>query len=799
MRNNLRYICNLYMLAVLLLSAGIVVSCSSISHLDPDEQLFTGLKPIEYGEHKASGHYYETQAEVEAALATAPNGALFGSSFYRTPFPYGLWIYNAYNEKEGRFAKWFTSSFGKAPVLMSKVNPELRTSVAASVLANHGYFRGKVDYDIIYGKPKITKHDSVPKPRTAKIAYKVDLGPLFTIDSISYSNFSDEAYNILMGTKSILKSGDPFDISALDKERNRISKLFRNHGYYFYQPSFTSYLADTLKVKEKVQLQLHMADSLSDRVTRKWVIGRVNVKLRRQGMEQLTDSIYHRLLRIHFGGKHPPIRPRVVLADVRMRPGDFFSQDKYDESMNRLVAKGIFSSASIELTPRVNADGTDMTVADTVKAATDGMSRVGAGVLDMTVNCTLDKPYDITLQANYLGKTSGRMGPGVSLGFAKRNAFRGGELLSLNLAANYEFQAGATSSSARNNYELSGDLTLSMPRLLLPKFITGKRRRWQTTPSTIISVARETINRSGFFRRHILSGELSYVFQPTPQSNHQFSPLTIEYDRMAHMTEEYEKMIMESPFLLISSNNYFLPKMRYTYRYTSPQSYLNPIFLSVSLTEASNIMALGYALAGRSWNEKEKTAFGSPFSQFLKMEAEWKKSWRVGDYSSFVAHAQVGALMCLGNSSIAPFSEQFYVGGANNIRAFQARSIGPGRFENPDERFAYVTNTGNLKLIANLEYRPRILGSLYGAIFLDAGNVWDVDGGGDRDFVAKHVLNDIAVGTGVGIRYDLDFFVLRIDWGIALHTPYDTGKSGYFNMNKFSKAQCLNFAIGYPF
>lgn len=802
---------------IAILAIAIVTSCSSVSHLEDDEQLYTGLKPITYISDESGGHYFETQAELEAALATAPNGALFGSSYYRT-IPYGLWIYNAFHEKKSAFAKWITSSFGKAPVLMSRVNPELRASVAESVLQSNGYFQGNVDYDIVYGKPKTTKHDSIARPRTAKIAYKVETGPLYRIDTISYSNFNGEAYNMLIGSKSLLKRDTPFNISTLDKERSRIYDLFRNHGYYYYKQSYTSYLADTLNTRGKVRLQLHMADSLDERVMRKWVIGKVDVKLQRVARETLTDSLDRRLLKIHFGGKKPPIRPRVVLTDVKLRPGQLFSQSAYEESMMRMVSKGIFSSTSIDFIPRVLPDGTDMLVSDTVSATSDGIERKGAGVLDMMINCTLDKPYDFTLQANYIGKTSGRMGPGASLGFAKRNAFRGGELLSFNLGANYEFQTGSTASSNNNNYEISGDLTLSMPRLLLPKFIIGKRRRWQTTPTTIISVSRETINRSGFFRRHILSGDLSYVFQKTPQSQHQFSPLIVEYDRMVSVSDEYRELEKESPVMLASSKSYFMPKMRYTYRYTSPINYLNPMVLSVSISEASNLMALGYLIAGKEWNEKDKTSFGSPFAQFVKMEAEWKKTWRVGDFSNFVAHAQLGLLKCFGNSEKAPYSEQFYVGGANNLRAFTARSIGPGCSYNPNEKFRYVTNTGDMKLVLNLEYRPRLFGSLYGAFFLDAGNVWDfkesvidnptkdksesridLGDGTRRSFKPEHFLNDLAVGTGIGLRYDLDFFVLRIDWGIQIHTPYSERTSGYFNAPKFSKAQCINFAIGYPF
>ena len=231
--------------AVVLSALFLLASCST--NLEPGEQLFTGLKPIDYQNHDNSDHFTMTQAELEAALATAPNGALFGSSYYRT-IPYALWIHNACEGKEGGVAKWIGKTFGKAPVLMGNVNPELRVSVAENVLQNHGYFRGNVDYDIIYGKAKTTKTDTVARPRTAKIAYTVDMGPLYKIDTISYHNFPQDAMNLIQSSKPEIKTGDAFDVAALDAERNRIADLFHNNGYYYYNQSYTSYLADTVKV-----------------------------------------------------------------------------------------------------------------------------------------------------------------------------------------------------------------------------------------------------------------------------------------------------------------------------------------------------------------------------------------------------------------------------------------------------------------------------------------------------------------------------------------------------------------------
>jgi len=756
-------------------------SCSSVSHLEEDEQLFTGLKKIDYvtpsntaDAEEISGHITDTKAEVEAALATAPNGALFGSSYYRTPFPYGLWIWNAYSHRSGAFAKWLTSSFGKAPVLMQNVNPALRASVAKTVLQNNGFFHGDVTYDVIEGKPQTTKTDSVLKPRTAKIQYHVNFGSLYPLDSVSYSP-ELKAYS-----ERPLTKGQPFSISSLEEERQRIYKKKRDNGYYYYQPSNIVFLADTLMVPGKVQLRVWQADSLPPEAEKQWKIGSTTVQIRRQFMEMLTDSLQHRFLKIKFNGAKPPIRPRIVLSDTRLRPGMLFSQEAYEESLNRLASKDVFSSVDISFTPRQDADST--------------------GVLDMTINTVLDKPYDLTFQADVIGKTSRRVGPGVSISLTKRNAFRGGEKFSINAGANYEFQLGGQASMG-NSYDFSLGTSIDFPRLIVPKFIT-KRRRWYTTPSTLIDVNATLTRRAGFFNRILLSAEYAYVFQPTASSIHKFSPLMLAYGRTTNKTAEYEEKMSKTAIGIIALQDELIPRMRYTYIYATPRT--SSLYFTATVTQAGAITnLLSTAFTHHAWGDRGKKILGTPFSQFVKLEADIRKTWKIGSHDAFVFHFYGGIMGAYGNDNSGPFSELLYISGHNDLRAFTQRSIGPGDNHNTDRQLAYLFGGGDLKLVVNLEYRPRLFGSLYGAVFLDAGNIWylkhDIREEYKQNFDANTVKRDIAVNTGIGIRYDLDYFVLRLDWGIGLHVPYKTSHSGFFNIPNFKDAQCLNFSIGYPF
>lgn len=765
----------IYRYSVMLAAIGAVVaSCSTTEGLHDGEQLYVGMEKIKYENYVKNDHFTTTQAEMEAALACAPNGALFGSSYYRTPFPYGLWIWNEFSESDSKFAKWMTKTFGKAPVLMSWVNPELRASVAQSVLRAHGYFHGKVDYEKI----------KMDNPKKGKIGYTVNMGDLMTIDTINYVNFPPRAEALIDSTRpeAQIHAGDPFDVSTLDAERNRLSTLFRNNGYYYYQPSFASYLADTIAVPGKARLRLQLADNIPEAARRKWYIGRLDVNLKKTFMEQLDDSVRHRHFTVHFNGKNSPIRTRVILRDLKLRPRQLYSYDKYSESASKISSSGLFSMVDFKFTPRDSSETCD--------------------TLDLALSCVFDKPYDFYVETNYTGKTTGLMGPGLIVGFAKRNAFRGGEKLSLNLKGSYEWQTGHRAqgtSTEINSYEYGGDVSLELPRLLLP-FL--RHHRFYNTPSTVLKASTDVINRSSYFKRHVVSGELTYNFQPSATSMHQFSPLIIEYDYMQHVSEAFSQIMEDNPYLMVSMQDQFIPKMRYTYIYTSPLTYRNPIYWQTTVSESANLLSLGYSAFGQKWSEKNKEMFKNPFAQFFKFETEFRKTWSLSDHSQLVGHLNAGVIWSYGNSDRAPYNEQFYVGGANSIRAFTVRSIGPGSYYTDVARLSYVDQTGDMKFLGNLEYRARIFGNLYGAAFLDAGNVWAIRDDGYRtgsQFKMNKFLDQLAVGTGIGIRYDMDFVVLRLDWGIGIHLPYDTGKSGYYNIPNFKDGQSIHLAIGYPF
>ena len=810
-------------LYLLLSSSFFLFSCSLTKNIPEDDQLFRGLKEIVYideedsnlPESKALEDQKETmKEEIEAALATIPNGSLFFSSYYAAPWSWRLWVYNTFGSKESKFAKWMTKSFGKAPVLMSQVNPALRASVATSVLRNNGYFRGEVTYEPV----------PLKNPKKSKLRYTVRLDSLFTVDSLAYTGFTDSIQQLIDSTReeTLIPKGSPFSVSALDGERSRISTLFRNNGYYYFTPNYTTYFADTIAVPNKTQLRLQMVDGLSEETLKKWYIGHIDVQFRKTARETLNDSIQRRHLTIHYNGKSSPISPRTILKDLALRPRQPFSLENYQKSVSKINATGVFSSTDFLFTPRTGTDS-----------------------LDLTLNCVFDKPYDFYFGMDVIGRTIGRWGPQVKIGFTKRNAFKGGEKLDISLHGSNEWQNGA--GSEMNTFQYGAEASLEFPRIIAPFYNSDRirrdkdgrprPRRFYAAPTTYAKVSTDVIRRPDYYKMHIVSGEWTYRWQTSANSRHEFSPLTINYQYMNSFTEKFEQYADSNYYIMATMGDRFIPKMRYTYTYTSPSNYRNPIRWETTVEEAGNIVSLYNRLGGHSFNEKNKTLFKNPYSQFIRLETDFTKTWSIGTYSSLVGHVNAGAIFSYGNSAESPFTEMFYAGGANSIRAFPVREVGPGRLTMAgirDRQMSYLVRNGELKFVANLEYRQPLFGNLHGAVFIDIGNTWklkDPDYSEEQANIEKmyetdpqkademaedlyftlwwvdlmkynpsRFFEDIAIGTGIGLRYDLGFLVIRLDWGFAIHNPeFSFTRTGYFNVGSFKDMQTLHFAIGYPF
>lgn len=763
---------------VYLLLCLFLLSCSTTKNLPEGAILYTGISKMEIQQPDNSEAGRSTVEEVEAALAYPPNNAFMGSSSVRVPFPFGLWVYNAFVNKEGKLSRWIFNKLAAKPVLISTVNPDVRVKVARNLLNEYGYFNGATAYELVPDKKD---------PRKAKIAYQVTMNPPYTIDSVYYVRMRNRVDSLLprMSSERLLRKGDNFNVVRLQAERERIADMLRDHGYYYFRPEYMVYQADTTITPGKVSLRVVPKEGMPRNALRPWKLGKVDFYLNGYRNEPPTDSIRYKDLTIHYEGKLR-VRPSVLYNRLYFRPGDRYSQTQQERSQTALARLGTFRYSEFQYVPR------------------DTMRR--QDTLDLRINTVYDLPLDGELELNVTAKSNDQIGPGAVFSVTKRNMFGGGETFGVKLRGSYEWQTGNkldAGGSKINSYELGLSTTLTFPRLLFP---TLGKRDLNFPATTTFRLYADQMNRARFFKMLSFGGDASYEFQPSATSHHSVTPFKLAYNLLQHTTVEFDSIADNNKALMKSLQDQFVPSMSYTYTYDdSPiTSKRHHVWLQGSITQAGLLMDAAYAIAGKAFDKEGKKLFGNPFAQFIKGTVEARYNYQLGENQRLVGRIMAGAIYSYGNARTAPYNEQFYVGGANSVRAFTIRSIGPGRYYQSSEenKYAYIDRTGDLKFEANLEYRFQIMGDLHGATFLDCGNIWllreDPDRPGGR-LKAGHFFKDLALGTGFGIRYDMDFLVIRFDVGIGLHLPYETGKSGYYNLPRFKDGMGYHFAIGYPF
>lgn len=761
----MKWIRYIYIAAV----AAVLAACSTTARIPADEVLYTGVKKVEMAEDSVKIPPALTSA-VKEAVDVPPNNywKLLG---WHYPFPLGLWVYNNWPNPEKGLRHWLYEKLVAEPVLVSDVRPEVRTRMIEQILDNNGYFRGTATYELVKGRNK----------KKAKILYTVNPGPAFPVDTVMLLPDSTALYLLidsLARTDDYLSMKSPrFSVDSLANARKRITNSLRNRGYYFFQPDYIEYLADSLENPGKIALKVDMASNAPKFALQPYRTGKVTIRVNRSQGGGKPDTV--KLSRATLIQMMPSrLRRKIFDENVMFRPGRTFSVRNMDRTQANLARLGIFSG--IEINARPDTSGHD------------------SRVLDVDIDCTFDTPLETSLEVNASSKSNSYIGPGLTFGVTNKNIFGGGEQLSVKLTGTYEWQTGRGRGSIFNSYEVGITGSLAFPRLLAPRFIP--RSRFQLN-WTRLQLNADLLNRPHYFKMAQFNASINYDWRVRRHVQNTLTLFKLTYTNLMHTTHEFDSIMAANPSVAQSFRSQFIPQMSYTYVYDRQINPDNTINWQFTVQEAGNIFWAIYRACGK---KGEKELFGTPFSQFVKGQTQlvWGRRIFYGDHW-LVSRVAVGAAHAYGNSTQVPYAEQFYVGGANSIRAFAVRSIGPGSYKAPDGMPEdYFDRTGTFKFEANVEYRFPLMGPLHGALFVDAGNVWLLKNdpmrpGGTLE--AKNFLREIALGTGFGLRFDISMLVVRADLGIGIHAPYNTGHGGYYNMANFGKSLAFHLAIGYPF
>jgi outer membrane protein assembly factor BamA len=760
-------------LPICLLVFLIVISgCSNTRLLTRDQMLYTGRQNVEIiNTHKLS-NISSVKNYVKSTTDHKVNNSLFGK---RILPPLGLWVHNYLKPKEGKkLARWFYKTFSSYPILISDVNPELRSAKIGNDLFDRGYFNTKA-WAVI--------DTSKRNPKKGKISYFVDLSPPSFYDKISIDTIADPIDSLIYEDEFMkqIKPGDQFNLENLRNSRTELSRRIQEHGYYYFIPEFIDLKADTTEGSNRVNLTVAGRKDLPASVLSKYKINNISIK-NSQGKDTIFSEKYTTVYEgIKVSSTGDILKPNILANSVYFREGDIYSYSAYQKTTTRLNNLGVFKSVNVSY----------------IKNISDSL----AHLLDVEMDLIMADNINLAFEADLATKSSGYFGPLFSVSIAHGNAFKGAERLKLGLTGGFEWQWGSKSNTQISNYSYQIGITsgLTFPRIILP-FKIGKNSS-KLFQRTNINLDLSLLNRAAYYKMFSAKTNLNYQWSSKKNIQHSFSPIYVNSVNVLQTTPEFDSVVNENIYIRKSFEEQFIIGSKYDFTFNNTLLVKpNNFYFQAGISTSGNFVDL-FAGIGKDPSERPYYFSNNIYSQYLKFTTDFRY-YRNGFNKSLVFRLYAGIGVPYGNSDALPYVEQFFSGGAYSLRGFTARYLGPGSYHSSDNS-GYIDQSGDIKLESNLEFRFDMSKLLKGAIFLETGNIWLVNEDENRPgakFNKNTFIDELAVDTGFGFRFDFTFFVMRLDIGFPLRTPYETdGKNWLRGTDNVLSGALFNLAIGYPF
>lgn len=765
-----------------------VTSCSNTKFLKEGQFLYTGAKIEVKSDSLGKKEKNNLSEALVGQLRPKPNSSFLG-------LRPRLYIWNITKEptKDKGIRNWLKNKIGEKPVLLGDVDQEFNRKIIVNFSENKGYFNAQAS------------SDTVSKNKKAQVIYTLKPGSRYVMNKISFPADSSQINKEIQAIKgdSYLKEGNPFDLDVIKAERVRIDNHLKEKGFYFFSPDNIIVQADsTVTNKNKVEMFVKLKNNTPELSKQPFTIDNTivfadynikDVKTGKLGIPQITDSLtlYKDLYIIDPEKK---FKPQVFDRALYFNRGDLYNRKDHNLSLNRLISLGVFKFVKNEFV-----------ISDSLKHKFDAYYILTPKKFQSLRLETLGK----TNSANYTGGE-------LNLNWTHRNFFRGAEQLKGSVYGGFDVQFGGPK-DANNIIRFGAKAQLSIPRIVAPFKITTSSAY---VPRTNFELGYEFLNRTQLYGLHNFNASAGYLYKTNERTEHELKLVDITLVKPQNLTDKYREQIEgndnvtpripANPSLarVVEEQLIFGPSYSYTYTNTTDPK-RNTIYYKGSLDLAGNVTGLIAGADAKAGNRK--TIGGIPFSQYVKMEHDFRDYYKVGDKSMIAARLIAGVGIPYGNSVQMPFSKQFFVGGSNSIRAFRARTLGPGSYDprTPQEQSTFIFDqSGDIKLEFNAEYRANIYKFLNVGFFVDAGNVWllntDINKPGGK--FSKSFLSEVAVGAGLGLRLDFNILVLRLDLATPLRIPYyEKGDRWTFDKMDFGNKDyrkdnlILNIAIGYPF
>jgi len=752
-----------HLFTIVLLGIFMLNSCNVKRFVPEGKLLYTGAN-IEIKADSAIKNISGLKTQLEAALPE-PNSKILGMQ------PGLYFYYKAQREKPGFINKFLNKKIGKEPVYGSDVDPLATEDILENRLENRGFF---------YNSVVSTVNENIEE-KEVDVSYAVDVPTPYRLVDYKLDSESDSLFvykeieKLLAGTP--LEKGMRFDLSALKFERERIDKKLKGKGYYNFNSGFLIFEADTNQYdQKKFDLFLRLKKDVPEKSMIPYKIGKVNIYPNYDvGEENLSeDTTFFK--EKYYMQDELLFKPKYLDPYVLIDEGAFYDPETSSNTARRLGSIGTYKFININY------------------KEIDSLSSDSLGVLETNIFLAPLNKRALRAELQAVTKSNGFTGPSLALSYTDRNIFHGGEIFKITGDFGYEVQSGGSSKSGLNsiNLGLTGDLIF--PRLISP-IQFDKNAFSYAIPKTKVSLGFNYLKRSKLFSLGSVSARFGYLWNANRFVTHELYPVSVNYVNLGNTTPEFQKILDDNTFLESSFKQEFIANLTYSFTYNGllDANKKHQFFINSTLDVAGNLVD---AISGHS-EEEPQTFLNLIYAQYAKADLDLRYHYNLGKDSKIATRLFAGWGIPYGNSDVLPFTKQYFAGGPYSVRAFNTRSLGPGTYTPPNEEDSYFDQAGNLRLEANIEYRFPLFSYLYGAVFADAGNVWNTGGnnlpGGE---FSKDFINELGIGTGVGLRVDIQSFVLRFDLAAPLHDPGELeGERWEFDY----KNPVFNFAIGYPF
>ncbi len=753
----------------------IMLACSPSRYLQEGDNLYTGARVkvnAQSGEKVPAGL---TDA-LEAVIAPRPNRQIFG-------WRHRLFLYSlASKDSKKKLAVKLREQWGEPPVTTENLNPEYTLGLLLNRLQNKGYFSPEINYS------------TIEKGRRVGVEYQIVLDKPYRLSSYAL----DRDGGMLMENiakddhERILYSGMRFDLEDLKTERERIYSNLRNRGYYYFHSDYLVFAVDTSVGEREFSLVLQIKPQISEMGGRPYLIRKTiidaNYPLKKEDRLEEDWKEYEGGIEINdpLGQFSPSLFTRIIT----WRNMGMYTRYSHQKTMRNLSRLNVFAYQSVVFREAVEE---------------------GNYFLDAYVYLSPLEKIAHRFEASILTRSNGFTGPTLSYSWENKNIKGRAEQLKFTFSGGFESQFPRVQGQVLNSIEVEWGARYLFPRLVHPFGERLDSRGWQA--NSHIDASLTYMNRTTFFSLQSLKLNFNYEWSRHTHRSSQFSPLYLNFVNLSATSDQFESILLFNPLLRRSFDQQFMVGWSYglIYNTIGQGRRKNAFYHAFTWDTSGNFPILLQSLfkGGFPSSDDPYQLFGLSLAQHIRFFDEFRYYRYLGKDSKLAIRAIAGMGIAYGNSAAMPYVKQFFSGGPSSIRAFRVRSLGPGSFIADAERsFSFFDQTGDIKLEANIEYRFPLLYSLKGALFLDAGNIWNIRENenvpGGR--MGRDWYKEIAVGSGIGFRLDFEFIVIRMDFAAPLRKPWLSEGDRWVisDMNVWEREWrreniILNFSLGYPF